>query len=205
MRRKDLQAYISKLRMEDQWVGVISPKKVLITAKALKEELGFNCLLDLCVVDYLTYGVGEWDTNGSEHGFSRARAEVELGDKRSRFVVVCHLLAMESNTRLRLKIQLGKGMSMPSLTSIWPSSDWYEREAYDLFGVIFENHPDFRRILTDYGFVGYPMRKDFPLIGEVEIRYDGEMEACVYEKVSIENRIGVPKVIRKDNRYSDHE
>lgn len=206
MIHKDFEPYID-VEKRDQWVGIVSPDNVLMVAQSLKEQLGFDYLLDLCVVDYLTYGIGEWDTCGSTQGFSRARSEVEGSSEWDgpRFVVVCHLMALSTGTRLRLKIYLKEDLSMPTLSSIWPSSLWYEREAYDLFGVIFKDHPSLNRILTDYEFEGHPMRKDFPQIGTVQMRYDGEAEACMYEPVSIENRIGVPKVIRKDNRYVEHE
>lgn len=204
MKHEDFIPHIKGVKKTDQWVGVVKPDQVLKVAKALR-DLGFEHLLDLCVVDYLHYGMSEWNTQGSREGFSRAQAEIPSDFKGPRFVVVCHLLAMASKERFRLKIELDETLTMPSLTKIWPSSNWYEREAYDLFGVVFKHHPDFRRILTDYGFVGYPMRKDFPMIGTVEMRYDGERGACVYEPVSIEDRVGVPKVIRQDNRYVEHE
>ncbi|MCP8351971.1 NADH-quinone oxidoreductase subunit C [Gammaproteobacteria bacterium Comchoano-2] len=168
-------------------------------------ELLMSQLLDVCVVDYLHYGVAEWGGESStSQGYPRAVAEVlpeESTWTGPRFVVVCHFLSIVHNRRLRVRVHLGDDLTMPTLSTVWPSALWYEREAYDLFGVIFSGHPDLRRILTDYGFVGFPFRKDFPLIGTVEMRYDGEKEQCVYEPVSIENRVGVPKVIRDDHRY----
>ena len=115
----------------------------------------------------------------------------------SRFAVVYHLLSLEYNQRLRIVSYLPDVPVIDSVLDIWPSADWYEREAFDLFGIFFEGHPDLRRILTDYGFKGHPFRKDFPLIGEVEMRYDANTEACVYEPVSIEPRVLVPKIIRR--------
>jgi NADH-quinone oxidoreductase subunit C len=121
----------------------------------------------------------------------------------ARFAVVYHLLSVSLNQRLRLKV-FCLNESAPiidSVTSVWASADWYEREAFDLFGLLFRGHPDLRRLLTDYGFIGHPFRKDFPLIGNVEVRYDPEKGRVVYEPVSIEPRTLVPKVIRNDHRY----
>lgn len=195
------------IEKSDQWHIMTTPGDVVGVAQQLKEhpDCQFACLLDLCVVDYLTYGVSEWAIENSDTGsYSRAVAAPMPKDSTwqgPRFVVVCHLLSLAHNRRIRLKIAIDEQVRMPTLSDIWPSSLWYEREAYDLFGVVFENHPDLRRLLTDYGFVGFPFRKDFPLVGTVEMRYDGENEQCIYEPVSIENRVGVPKVIREDNRY----
>jgi len=190
---------------------IIRKEDVLSIADLLKTHHDFkmDMLLDLCVVDYLHYGLSEWDIqNATEHGYGRAQAE-PMGSSSTwngpRFVVVCHLLSLVNKIRLRLKVYLDDSLVMPSLVNIWPSSNWYEREAYDLFGIRFENHPDLRRILTDYGFIGFPFRKDFPLVGHVEMRYDGLSEKCIYEPVSIENRVGVPKVIREDHRYINTE
>ena len=122
-----------------------------------------------------------------------------------RYGVVYHLLSRAFNQRLRIKVYLEPEPVIPSVNNIWPSANWYEREAFDLFGVVFDGHPDLRRILTDYGFSGHPFRKDFPLIGEVEMRYDAEKEQCIYEPVSIQERVLVPKVIRQDNRYASTE
>lgn len=203
MKHDDLQACLPDVIKEDQWVSVVPKDEILTIAVAL-HQMGFDCLLDLCVVDYLTYGEDEWDTEASVKGFGRARGiEKQSSWKGSRFVVVCHLLSFSSGERLRIKVPVDDEC-MPSLSGIWPSALWYEREAYDLFGVVFEAHPDLSRLLTDYGFEGHPFRKDFPLIGKVELRYDGESESCVYQPVSIEHRIGVPKVIRKDNRYHEN-
>jgi NADH-quinone oxidoreductase subunit C len=169
-------------------------------------SLDFNQLIDLCAVDYLQYGAYDWETESTtETGFSRGverqkrRAEV-LG--KPRFAVVYHLLSTTFNHRLRVKVFVDeKNMIVPSVHDLWKSANWFEREAYDLYGVLFANHPDLRRILTDYGFIGYPFRKDFPLGGEVEMRYDATLEKVIYEPVDLEPRILVPKVIRKDNRY----
>jgi NADH-quinone oxidoreductase subunit C len=123
-----------------------------------------------------------------------------------RFAVVYHLLSVARNRRLRLRAwcEPGEPPMLPTLTEIWSAADWYEREAFDLFGIVFRGHPDLRRILTDYGFVGHPFRKDFPLIGNVEVRYDPDKGRVVYEPVSIEPRTLVPRVVREDNRYDPH-
>ncbi|MFP7721268.1 NADH-quinone oxidoreductase subunit C [Lysobacter sp. A3-1-A15] len=188
----------------------------LAAAQALRDEFGFDQLVDVSGVDYLTYGSDEWDTEVSSEGFSRgvegkgagrfAWGELPNGAAAvpaRRFAAVAHLLSVQHNLRVRLRT-FAPDDDLPvvaSLTSVWPGSNWFEREAFDLFGIVFEGHPDLRRILTDYGFVGHPFRKDFPLIGNVEVRYDAEKKRVVYEPVSIEPRVGVPRVIRDDSRY----
>ena len=169
-------------------------------------SFAFNQLIDLCAVDYLLYGVYDWETDSaSENGFSRGVERQETKactlDK-PRFAVVYHLLSTTKNHRLRVKVFLDDAhLIIPSVHDIWKSANWFEREAYDLYGVLFEGHPDLRRILTDYGFIGHPFRKDFPLSGHVEMRYDALLQKVIYEPVDIEPRISVPKVIREDNRY----
>lgn len=199
----ELKKILPNVYYDDQWVSFVDKEDILSVARSLK-KIGFDYLLDLCVVDYLTYGVSEWDVTSTE-GYSRASVASESTWEGARFVVVCHLLSTSSKLRVRLKINMDESLSMPSLISIWPSARWYEREAYDLFGIGFLNHSKLTRILTDYGFEGHPFRKDFPLEGYVEMRYDGEMGGCIYEPVSIENRVGVPKVVREDNRYHHDE
>ena len=162
----------------------------------------FKQLIDLCVVDYAHFGQSEWETNDGTHtGYSRAKSTLKVSDmETSRYSVVYHLLSLTHNWRLRIKVALNnEKLAVESVDSIWASANWYEREAFDLFGVFFDNHPDLRRILTDYGFVGHPLRKDFPLVGQVEMRYDAAAGRCVYEPVSIKNRVVIPKVIRKDS------
>lgn len=180
---------------------------------ALHDEAAFKFdqLIDIAGVDYLTYGQAQWrteETTGS--GFSRgtklAPDEQLINWDKPRFGAVYQLLSTSHNQRLRLKVLVdGDPPLIPSVYKIWNSADWYEREAFDLFGIIFDGHPDLRRLLTDYGFIGHPFRKDFPLIGEVELRYDAAQQRCVYEPVSIQQRVLVPKVIRKDSRYLDEE
>lgn len=189
------------------------PSSLLEVCTALRDETPFHfeLLLDVCGVDYLKYGTSEWRTEETTNtGFSRGFQEniqetMTLWNK-PRFAVVYHLLSLRHNQRVRLKVYLDSDPPIiPSVVKLWNSADWYEREAFDLFGIIFDGHPDLRRLLTDYGFVGHPFRKDFPLIGEVELRYDAAQQRCVYEPVSIQPRVLVPKVIRSDNRYKKVE
>ena len=160
------------------------------------KELAFEQLMDLCGVDYSTFGQSDWQTNDAA-GFSRGRKAHGKND--TRLAVVYQLLSITHNRRLRLKTFIEKEPPrIQSVVDIWSSADWYEREAFDLFGILFEGHPDLRRILTDYGFIGHPFRKDFPLEGNVEVRYDPDKRRVVYQPVTIENRVLVPRVIRND-------
>ena len=182
-------------------------------ATALRNEavFGFEMLMDVCGVDYLHFGMDEWNTSdASGTGFSRGVEmlpvildESDEFDGR-RFAVVYHLLSLQHNFRLRLRVFTGTENPpiVRSVVDIWNSANWFEREAFDLFGILFEGHPDLRRILTDYGFIGHPFRKDFPLIGNVEVIYDADKGRVAYQPVSIEPRTLVPRVIRDDNRYS---
>ncbi len=190
--------------------------ELLDCARILRDDhaLRFEMLMDVCGVDYLSYGRAEWDTtSATTTGFSRGVQQGrtagtdEIANTQyrpeSRFAIVYHLLSVTHNHRVRLKIFCADEdwPMVDSVISIWSSADWYEREAFDLFGIVFVGHPDLRRILTDYGFIGHPFRKDFPLIGNVEMRYDPSKGRVVYEPVSIEPRTLVPKTIRDDNRY----
>jgi NADH-quinone oxidoreductase subunit C len=155
----------------------------LAAAQILRDAPGcrFEQLIDLCGVDYSTYGDGTWEG--------------------ARFCVVSHLLSVSLNQRVRLKV-FAPDEDFPvvaSITGVWRSANWYEREAFDLYGIVFEGHDDLRRILTDYGFIGHPFRKDFPLSGHVEMRYDAEQKRVVYQPVSIEPREITPRIIREDN------
>jgi NADH-quinone oxidoreductase subunit C len=180
---------------------VVESQKLVKTCDDLKNmpDFKFNQLIDLCGVDLLHLGMSEWDvTNVHSTGYSRASHKIENNQLTKRYVVVYHLLSLEHNFRLRLKVFLSEDkLRVPSVNAIWSSANWYERECFDLYGVIFDNHPDLRRILTDYGFVGHPFRKDFPLEGNVEMHYDAKQGKCVYDKVEINNRTVIPKVIRK--------
>jgi NADH-quinone oxidoreductase subunit C len=173
------------------------------------EALRFEQLIDLCGVDYAAYGKSEWTTErASETGFGRGvDRDIDLAvDDAERFAVVYHLLSVEYNRRLRVKVYAGGDQPMvDSVIDVWRAADWFEREAFDLYGILFRGHPDLRRILTDYGFVGHPFRKDFPLSGHVAMRYDPEQGRVVYEPVEIEPRVLVPKVIRNDSRYATEQ
>lgn len=177
--RAEVQVALGEVTM------IVGRDELLNTCRRLRDEDGlrFEQLIDLCAVDYSEYGESTWSL--------------------PRFAVVYHLLSLAENHRVRLKVFVEDGPmpKIPSVGDIWSSAGWYEREAFDLFGIVFEGHPDLRRLLTDYGFIGYPFRKDFPLIGTVEMRYDPEKRRVVYEPVSIEPRTLVPRVIRHDNRY----
>ena len=195
------------------------------TCQALRDEFGFEQLSDLCGIDYLGYGSDEWDTEDvSSHGFSRGVEGKAVGRfgwgefpsretpegiqpqplPTRRFAVIAQLRSYQHNLALRVRCYAPND-ELPvvaSVTDLWPGSNWFEREAFDLFGIVFAGHPDLRRILTDYGFVGHPFRKDFPLIGNVEVRYDEEKKRVIYEPVtSVEPRVNVPRVIRDDARY----
>ncbi|HEY6240286.1 MAG TPA: NADH-quinone oxidoreductase subunit C [Burkholderiales bacterium] len=165
---------------------VVDAKDYAASARRLRDDpvVRFEQLIDLCGVDYSGFGEGRWEGR--------------------RFAVVSHLLSLEHNRRLRLRV-FGPDDNFPvvdSLTGIWPNADWYEREAFDLFGIIFTGHEDLRRILTDYGFIGHPFRKDFPLSGNVEMRYDPEQKRVIYQPVSIEPREITPRIIR-EGEYGD--
>ena len=156
-----------------------------VTAKLRDHaELKFEQLIDLCGVDYSDYKDGQYEG--------------------ARYAVVLHLLSVSLNQRVRLKVfaQDDDFPVLPTLVDMWPVANWYEREAFDLFGIMFESHPDLRRILTDYGFVGHPFRKDFPMIGNVEMRYDPEQQRVIYQPVSIDMRNNVPRVIRDEGMHS---
>lgn len=192
---------------------VVEPEDLVAVATALRDEdeFGFEQLMDVCGVDYLSYGDVEWTTNSAtDSGFSRGvvRQDVILDESdefdKQRFAVVYHLLSIRHNHRLRLRVYTGTANPpmVPSVVDIWNSANWFERETFDLFGILFDGHPDLRRILTDYGFIGHPFRKDFPISGNVEVIYDAEKGRVVYQPVSIEPRTLVPKVIRDDSRYS---
>lgn len=192
----------------------IAREHLIDVAEILRDdpELDFKMLLDLCGVDYAQYGETQWRTEETTAtGYSRACDSFtntsHLAHK-PRFAVAYQLLSLTHNYRLRLKIFLPQQhpedhLEILSVYRLWNSANWYEREAFDLFGILFIGHPDLRRLLTDYGFIGHPFRKDFPLIGELELRYDAKTERCIYEPVSIQDRTTVPKVIRDDNRYLD--
>ena len=186
-------------------------------AQILRDEprFAFGQLTDLCGLDYLGFGQEEWETvEATSGGFSRGVEALgpgrfdwanrpEAAEIEQRFRVVVHLMSYSKNQRMRMTtFAADEGFPVvPSLVEVWNSANWYERETFDLFGIVFEGHPDLRRILTDYGFTGHPLRKDFPLVGNVAVRYDEEKGRVVYEPVEIEPRVLVPRVIRDDSRY----
>ena len=162
---------------------VVKSADYLAVMHTLRDEpsLGFDQIIDLCGVDYLTYGEGTWDG--------------------LRFAVVSHLLSVKHNWRLRVRV-FASDDDMPlvaSVTGVWRAANWFEREAFDMYGILFEGHNDLRRILTDYGFIGHPFRKDFPVSGYVEMRYDPEQKRVIYQPVTIEPRENVPRVIREEH------
>lgn len=186
--------------------------RLIEVAMAMRDHaaLKFEMCMDVCGVDYLDHGRAEWKTDGAtSSGFSRGvsgrgiREATMVPTAGRRFAVVYHLLSIALNHRVRLKVFCPDDAQpvVDSVSGIWPSADWFERETFDLFGIFFKGHPDLRRLLTDYGFIGHPFRKDFPLSGNVEMRYDPEKGRVVYQPVTIEPRVLVPKVIRHDNRY----
>tara|TARA_B100000287_G_scaffold217265_1_gene204955 strand:+ start:350 stop:1012 length:663 start_codon:yes stop_codon:yes gene_type:complete len=205
---------ISEIKLDSDVITlIINQDSLLTTMKILKEneELNFQQLTDLCAVDYSQFKNTEWKTtNATSTGYSRGvksdtHGRIKFGDNiqkediNDRFCIIYHLLSLTNNSRIRVKAFIKEEPPIiPSVTSVWDAANWYEREAFDLFGILFEGHPDLRRILTDYGFIGYPFRKDFPLIGNTQVRYDPELKRVIYEPVDIEPRVLVPKVIRKD-------
>ena len=164
---------------------VVKAAGMLDTLTRLRDTTGFEQMIDLCGVDYSTYGDGVWEGR--------------------RFAIVYHLLSVTHNVRLRVRIFAEEDdfPILESATGIWPSANWYEREAFDLFGIVLTGHPDLRRILTDYGFVGNPFRKDFPLSGHVEMRYDPEQQRVIYQPVTVEPREATPRIVREENYGSN--
>lgn len=162
---------------------VLRVEDMLPVMKILRDhlELRFEQLIDLCGMDYRDYGDGLWEG--------------------LRFAVVYHLLSVRHNHRLRVRVFAADDHFpvVPSVVDVWSAANWYEREAFDLYGIVFEGHPDLRRLLTDYGFIGHPFRKDFPLSGHVEMRYDPDQQRVVYQPVTIEERILVPRIVREEN------
>lgn len=179
------------------------------------DQIDFEILIDIIAVDYSDFGISEWNAkNANNKGYSRGikkdssgRYTYETAKKnhnqpKKRFAAIYNLLSVTSNLRLNVKFYCNNDdtPTLSSVTSIWSSADWYEREAYDLLGIVFTGHPDLRRLLTDYGFIGYPLRKDFPLIGNVEVNYDLDKERVIYQPVTIKPRVLIPKVIRGNDK-----
>lgn len=190
----------------------VLPENLRDICFALRDEpdFDFKMLIDVCGVDYLYYGLSEWETeSATATGFERGVDRCAMNNPHlnsPRFATVYHFLSLNLNHRIRIRVFLDEhNLKVPSIMDIWPAANWFEREAFDLFGITFVGHPDLRRILTDYGFKGHPFRKDFPISGEVEVRYDAKAQRVVYEPVSIQPRTLEPKVIRRDNRYQSGE
>ena len=165
---------------------VVKKQNLIEVCTALRDEadFAFDEMIDLCGVDYSEYAGGNWDGE--------------------RFAVTYQLLSVKNNHRLRVRVFAdGEPPQVKSVVDVWNAANWFEREAFDLYGIIFDGHPDLRRILTDYGFVGHPFRKDFPLSGNVEMRYDEDKKRVIYQPVSIETRVNTPRIIRDDHRYAD--
>ncbi|HEY6455148.1 MAG TPA: NADH-quinone oxidoreductase subunit C [Steroidobacteraceae bacterium] len=193
----------------------VAAAALLDVARSLRDapELKFETLIDVTVVDYSQFRLETWQTHSAtDTGFSRARIQPAPAEEHTppprpaagaRFAVVYHLLSISNNQRLRVRVKCADEEEpvVDSVVDIWACANWFEREAFDLFGIFFRNHPDLRRILTDYGFIGHPFRKDFPLSGNVEVLYDPDRKRVVYQPVSIVPRVLVPKVIRHDHRY----
>jgi NADH-quinone oxidoreductase subunit C len=165
---------------------IVKPQSYAATMMTLRDhpDCRFEQLIDLCGMDYSSYGDGTWDG--------------------ARFAVVVHLLSVSNNQRVRVRVFCPDDVLpvVASMVDIWPSANWFEREAFDLYGILFEGHPDLRRILTDYGFIGHPFRKDFPLSGNVEMRYDPTQQRVIYQPVSIEPREITPRIVR-DESYGE--
>ena len=195
--------------LNDEVTYEVEPAQLLSVCRALRDtpELKFEMLMDVAGIDYLHHGRDEWQTeSATRSGFSRgrvARTTAPDPNMAGRFAVVYHLLSITHNRRMRLRVKCAdtQDPQVDSVIDVWACANWFERETFDLFGIVFRGHPDLRRILTDYGFIGHPFRKDFPLAGNVEVQYDAEKKRVVYQPVSIVPRVLVPKVIRHDHRY----
>ena len=180
--------------------------QLLTVCRTLRDapELRFEMLMDLAGVDHLVYGRDEWQTvSATRSGFSRGRVahtDAPDLDASGRFAVVYHLLSITHNQRVRLTVRCPDTAEpvVDSVVPVWSSANWFEREAFDLFGILFRGHPDLRRLLTDYGFIGHPFRKDFPVSGYTEMRYDAERGRVIYQPVTIEPRELVPRIIREE-------
>ncbi|HLV28494.1 MAG TPA: NADH-quinone oxidoreductase subunit C [Burkholderiaceae bacterium] len=189
---KNLQAAfgdtVTLVQERDELTLVVPAKNWTDTCTALRDnaDLGFEICIDLCGVDYSAWGAPTLPPENNPHP--------------QRFAVVLHLLSIRHNWRLRVRCYLANDEFpvLPTLVDVWPAVNWFEREAFDLYGIVFEGHPDLRRILTDYGFIGHPFRKDFPISGHVEMRYDTEQKRVIYQPVSIEPREITPRVVREE-------
>jgi NADH-quinone oxidoreductase subunit C len=201
--------FVEKLRVETAFgavTAVVAAERLVATMRSLRDlpEFRFETLIDLCGVDYSAYGTTPRGLAYSSSDATPAEPPERLHG--GRFAAVYHLLSITHNHRLRVRAFAPDDdfPVLPSVIDIWPAANWYEREAFDFYGVMFTGHPDLRRILTDYGFVGHPFRKDFPLSGNVEMRYDPDQGRVIYQPVTIEPREVVPRIIREDS-YAESE
>lgn len=183
--REQVNGIAHSLDQVGELVIDVPGESIVETCTQLRDQHGFEQLIDICGVDYLHYGL---ESNESDSG--------SVNSDGSRFRVIYHLLSVSRNKRVRVRVDVQEQFpALASVCSVWAAADWFEREAFDLYGIMFEGHPDLRRLLTDYGFIGHPFRKDFPLSGHVEMRYDPEKGRVVYQPVSIEPRVLVPRRI----------
>ena len=201
--------FADKIRVEtafDAVTAVVAADLLVATMRSLRDlpDLRFETLIDVCGVDYSAYGTTSRGLAYSSSDATPAEPPTKLHG--GRFAAVYHLLSVTNNHRLRVRAFAPDDdfPVLPSVIDVWPSANWYEREAFDFYGIMFTGHPDLRRILTDYGFVGHPFRKDFPLSGNVEMRYDPEQGRVIYQPVTIEPREVVPRIIREDS-YAESE
>lgn len=174
----------------------VSKDKLIQICQILRDnqELAFDTIIDVCGVDYSGYGAAE---------NADAKAKTRK-DCKTRYASVYHLLSVKNNHRIRVRTWLDDDFPMvDSVVPVWSGANWFERESFDMVGILYSGHPDLRRILTDYGFIGHPLRKDFPLVGQVEMRYDANQQRVIYEPVTMEERVNIPRVIRDDNRYAE--
>ena len=194
----------------DELMIEVPAEQIIAVSEMLRDapKFKFDMLVDIAGVDYSAYGSTDWQTDSSTaEGFDRGVGEFSQSIwQKPRFAVVYQLLSIEHNHRLQVKAFVDEESPIiDSVINVWQSANWFEREAFDMFGIFFKGHPDLRRILTDYGFVGHPFCKDFPLIGHVEVRYDAEQGRVIYQPVTIEPKVNVPRVIRDDSRYLKDE
>lgn len=175
------EAILAAVIALDELTITVCPKAWRVVASALRDEFGFEQLVDLCGMDYSAYADRVWE--------------------KPRYAAVTHLLSVQHNVRLRVKVFAADDdfPLIDSVNEVWSSANWYEREAFDLYGIVFVDHPDLRRLLTDYGFIGHPFRKDFPISGFVEMRYDPEQRRVIYQPVTIEPRENTPRIVREEN------
>ncbi len=172
----------------------VSKEKLIQICQILRDnqDLAFDTVIDVCGVDYSTYG---------QAGGKTAKTSK---DCKARYASVYHLLSVKNNHRIRVRTWLDDDFPMvDSVVPLWSGANWFERESFDLVGILYSGHPDLRRILTDYGFIGHPLRKDFPVVGQVEMRYDANKQRVIYEPVTLEERVNIPRIIRDDNRYAE--